>query len=464
MFIEQLYTGCLAEAAYYVESEGEAAIIDPMREYEPYIKLANERGAKIKYIFETHFHADFVSGHLDLAKKTGASIIYGPGAKADYNIIAANDGKIFQVGKLSIEVMHTPGHTLESSCFLLRDEKGKPNAVFTGDTLFVGEVGRPDLAVKSDLSKEDLAGMLYYGIQKLKTLPNEVIVYPGHGAGSACGKNIGKETFSTIGNQKLYNYAMQTMSKEEFIGLVVDGLPEPPKYFFNTAAINKHGYDSIDEIKARNLQSLSVEEFDTELQNGAIILDTRNADIFEKGFIPGSINIGLNGQFAVWVGSLLDNNSRLLLITDAGKEEEVINRLARVGYENVAGYFEHGVESWKSAGFILDNITSLAPDKFVERYTPNQHILDVRNPSEWENGVVQGSELLTLTHLEQQCHLLDKSKTWYVYCAGGYRSMIACSLLRRKGFNYLVNIQGGLNKINAAGMPLVRQETAIKLE
>ena len=456
MYVQQLYTNCLAEAAYYIESNGEAAIIDPLRETEPYIQLAKDRGATIKYVFETHFHADFVSGHIDLAKKTGAKIIYGPTAKAEYEITVAKDEQFFPLGNVKIQVLHTPGHTLESSCFLLYDDHNIPYACFTGDTLFVGEVGRPDLAVKSDLSREDLAGLLYESIQKkIKTLEDDVIVYPGHGAGSACGKNIGVETWSTIGMQKKLNYAMQPMSKEEFVHVVTDGLTEPPKYFFVDAAINKKGYEPIDDVMHRNVNKLSLEEFEKQVGKGVTILDAREADVFEKGFIPDSVNIGLNGQYAVWVGSLIDAKDPLVLVTEEGQEEEAILRLARVGYENVKGYLKGGFRAWKDSGRKVDHIEVMHPISFEKQYSPEEHVIDVRNEGEWAGGVIDGAQLIPLTRLTREFGILDKSQKYYVHCAGGYRSMMACSILRKNGFRNVVNITGGINLMKETNYKLV---------
>ena len=456
MKIEQIYTGCLAQGAYYITSNGEAAIIDPLRETEPYIQLAKDRGAIIKYVFETHFHADFVSGHIDLAKKTGAKIIYGPTAKAEYEITVAKDEQFFPLGNVKIQVLHTPGHTLESSCFLLYDDHNIPYACFTGDTLFVGEVGRPDLAVKSDLSREDLAGLLYESIQKkIKTLEDDVIVYPGHGAGSACGKNIGVETWSTIGMQKKLNYAMQPMSKEEFVHVVTDGLTEPPKYFFVDAAINKKGYEPIDDVMHRNVNKLSLEEFEKQVGKGVTILDAREADVFEKGFIPDSVNIGLNGQYAVWVGSLIDAKDPLVLVTEEGQEEEAILRLARVGYEDVKGYLKGGFRAWKDSGRKVDHIEVMHPISFEKQYSPEEHVIDVRNEGEWAGGVIDGAQLIPLTRLTREFGILDKSQKYYVHCAGGYRSMMACSILRKNGFRNVVNITGGINLMKETNYKLV---------
>lgn len=456
MYIQQLYTNCLAEAAYYIESNGEAAIIDPLREITPYLDLAKSRNAKLKYIIETHFHADFVSGHLDLAKQTGASIVYGPSAKANYDIYVAKDGEELPLGAIKLKTVHTPGHTLESSCFILIDEAGKEQAVFTGDTLFVGDVGRPDLAVKSDLSREDLAGMMYDSIQKLLTLADDVIVYPGHGAGSACGKNIGKETTTTIGIQKKLNYALQPMSKAEFVKALTDGLTEPPKYFFVDAGINKAGYEPIDAVLAKNTQTISVQQFQAAVQSGALIVDTRDPDTFEKEFIPGSVNIGLGGQYAIWVGSLIDYKTPLVLICENGKESESVLRLARIGFETVSGILKDGIAAWKNAGLPTDSVHSINPDEFAKTQNPTQSVIDVRNEGEWNNtGVIENAHLITLSKLESSLKSLDKSTHHYVHCAGGYRSMIASSILKKHGFTTVTNIRGGLGKIKEAGVKTV---------
>ncbi|OYU95293.1 MAG: MBL fold metallo-hydrolase [Bacteroidetes bacterium B1(2017)] len=454
MYIQQLYTNCLAEAAYYIESNGEAAIIDPLRETDPYIDLAESRGAVIKYVFETHFHADFVSGHIDLARKTGAKIVYGPTAQAGYDIYVAEDEEVFQLGKISLKLLHTPGHTLESMCLLLRDEKGENHSVFTGDTVFVGDVGRPDLAVKSDLSKEDLAGLLFESIQsKIMPLADDVIIYPGHGAGSACGKNIGKETQTTIGIQKKVNYALCCATKDEFVLKVTEGLEDPPKYFFMDAGINKNGYENIDEIMARNAIGLDPKTFEEEVVKGAIILDARDANTFEKGFLPGSINIGLNGQYAVWVGSLIDQAKPILVVADEGKESEAILRLARVGYEHVYGYLKGGFEAWLVQGKPIETVDSIEPEEIlgIDMHT----IIDVRNPSEWNSGVMEGAELIPLSKLESRLVNLDKNQRYLIHCAGGYRSMMAASIMKKHGFTNIINVKGGINKIKENGFMLV---------
>lgn len=456
MYVQQLYTNCLAEAAYYIESNGEAAVIDPLREIQPYLDLAKSRKAKIKFIFETHFHADFVSGHIDLAKQTGASIVFGPSAKANFSIHEAKDGEEFLLGDVKIKVIHTPGHTLESCCFLLQDETGIANSIFTGDTLFVGDVGRPDLAVKSNLSREDLAAMLFDSIQKLMQYDDNLILYPGHGAGSACGKNIGKETSSTLGIQKKLNYALQPMTKAQFVDAVTTGLTEPPKYFFVDAGINKAGYEPIDAVLKRNTKEISLEVLQREVAEGALIVDTRDPDTFEKGFIPGSVNIGLGGQYAIWVGSLIKYKTPLVIICENGKEAESVLRLARIGFESVVGIFQDGINKWKEAGLKLDVMNSINPDEFVKNYNSNQSVIDVRNEGEWDNtGIIENARLITLSKLEEKLITLDKSTHHFVHCAGGYRSMIASSILRKNGFENITNIRGGLGKIKEAGINLI---------
>jgi hydroxyacylglutathione hydrolase len=465
MYIEQLYTNCLAEAAYWIESEGEVAVIDPIRETEPYLKKAAERGVTIKYVFETHFHADFVSGHIDLAKATGATIIYGPGADTHYAVYNAHDGELFKLGKLTFKVLHTPGHTPESSCYLLLDENKKEHAVFTGDTLFVGDVGRPDL-LDGKMTKEELASMLFDSLNnKLKTLPDDVIVYPAHGPGSSCGKNIGKETWSTIGEQKKKNYAMLQTSRAEFILAVTDGLSAPPQYFFKDAMINKHGYENIEHVLERNVKPLSPEKAETEIEKGALILDTRAVDDFEKGFIPGSLFIGLDGTFAVWVGTLVDINIPLLVVAAPGKEREAILRLARVGYEKVVGYLDGGIDAWKNAGFPVDTVSSVSPEEFaadVKSGKSEREIIDVRRPGEYEAGHVKGSDLLCLTNFSNPKNLeqLSPEKPYYLHCAGGYRSVIATSILKAKGFTNIVNVHKGWGGIKNQDLPLELPEMA----
>jgi hydroxyacylglutathione hydrolase len=458
MYIQQLYTNCLAEAAYYIESEGEAIIIDPLRETEPYTELAEARKSKIKYIFETHFHADFVSGHIDLSRKTGAPIVYGPLANTQYEVIHAKDGEVFKVGKLSVKVLHTPGHTPESACFLLLDANGKEHAVFTGDTLFVGDVGRPDL-LDGVMTREELAGMLYDSLnQKLKPLPDSVIVYPAHGPGSACGKNIGKETFSTIGEQKKFNYAMKAQPKEAFIAQVCDGILPPPPYFFEDARINKTGYSPIDEVITSNAKPLSWDAFDAAVKSGATILDTRKSDDFEKGFVPGSINIGLNGQFAVWVGTLINIHKPLVLVTEAGKEEETVLRLARVGYENVKGYLSGGENAYPHKLEMVQSIQPAEMKRYIEAGSP---VLDVRKPGEWAVSHLKEAQFTPLSDFPGIVDSLDRDKTYVVHCGGGYRSMTAISIMKTKGFSKLVNVMGGFGAMQNVGLELVTEEVAV---
>lgn len=455
MYIEQLYTNCLAEAAYYIESEGEAAIIDPIRETEPYIALAKKRGATIKYIFETHFHADFVSGHIDLSREVNAPIIYGPMADTKYKVHNAKDGETFSLGKLTIKVLHTPGHTPESSCYLLLDENKKEHAVFTGDTLFVGDVGRPDL-LDGVMTREELASLMYDSLnKKIKTLPDEVIVYPAHGPGSACGKNIGKETFSTIGEQKKFNYALKEMSREQFIHQVTDGILPPPQYFFEDARINKNGYDPIEQVIEGNKNPLSSAEFKKAVSEGALILDTRKADDFEKGYVPGSVNIGLNGQFAVWVGTLIDIHRPMVLVTEVGAEHESILRLARVGYEKIAGYLNGGIDGWDGA---KEKVASITAQEMKEEMNGGVEVLDVRKPGEWNTSHVKDATFLPLGDMPANLASLDKAKPYLVHCGGGYRSMTAISLMKNHGFKNLKNIYGGFGAMQQAGIETVVEE------
>ncbi len=458
MYIEQLYTNCLAEAAYYIESEGKAAIIDPIRETEPYLALAAKRGATITYIFETHFHADFVSGHIDLSKKTGAPIIYGPLADTKYKVVNAKDGEIFLLGKLRIQALHTPGHTPESTCYLLLDENGKEHAVFTGDTLFVGDVGRPDL-LDGKMSREELANMLYDSLnKKIKPLPDSVIVYPAHGPGSACGKNIGKETFSTIGEQKKFNYALKASTREQFVKEVTDGIVPPPNYFFEDARINKDGYDPIDEVVTRSHAPLSMEQFGEALRKGSLILDTRKADDFEKGFLSGSINIGLNGQYAIWAGTLINIDQPLVLVADEGKELESILRLARVGYENVQGYLQGGIAAWNGK---LEVVRSIQPDAMKQEIEKGAAVIDVRKPGEWSVAHLKDATFVPLANMPNNLSALNKTKPYLVHCGGGYRSMTAISLMRKLGFDNLINIYGGFGAMQNVGLQIVTEEVAL---
>jgi hydroxyacylglutathione hydrolase len=454
MYIEQLYTNCLAEAAYYIESDGIAAVIDPLREPEPYLEKAKSRNATIKYVFETHFHADFVSGHIDLANKAGAQIIYGPEANTSYAVINAKDEEEFSIGKIKIRALHTPGHTLESTCYLLIDEAGNNHCIFTGDTLFVGDVGRPDL-LDGVMTKEELASKMYDSLNnKIKPLADDVIVYPAHGPGSACGKSMGKETFSTIGIQKQTNYALQPMTREVFIAAVTDGLSQPPQYFFEDARINKTGYTSIDDVISNNSKALSAEEIEQEILNGALVLDTRIADEFETGFIPGSLNIGLNGMFAVWVGTLVDINQPLVLVTAVGKETESVLRLARVGYEHVIGYLEGGIETWKNVGKQIETVSTIQADQIAKLLEQKNYVvLDVRKPSEFEQEHITNAINIPLSDIEARAGELEADKNYIMHCAAGYRSMMAASILKEKGFNNFVNVAGGWGSIKKTSLP-----------
>ncbi len=460
MKIEQIYTGCLAQGAYYIESEGEAAIIDPLREVQPYIEKAERRNAKIKYVFETHFHADFVSGHQDLAAKTGAEIVYGPTEmKLGFAALIGKDGQEFSLGKAIIKLIHTPGHTMESSCYLLFNEEGKAEAIFTGDTLFIGDVGRPDLAQKvaADLTQEKLAGHLYDSLRnKIMPLSDELIVYPAHGAGSACGKNMSKETSDTLGNQKKTNYALQPMSKEEFTKEVLKGLTPPPAYFPQNVMMNIQGYDSIDEVLKRGVHPLTPAEFETVANDtGALILDTRDPQSFARGFIPNSINIGIDGSFAVWVGAMIpDLKQEILVVADEGREEEVITRLARVGYDYCIGYLKGGIEAWKNSDqHEIDSIKSINADELakLKEKDPTINILDVRKNSEFLTEHVLNAENAPLDYINESMLKVVKTKTYYVHCAGGYRSMIFTSALRARGYENLIDIAGGYKDIKDSG-------------
>lgn len=454
MYIEQLYTNCLAEAAYYIESDGEAAIVDPIREIDSYIKLAKQRGAKIKYVFETHFHADFVSGHVDLANQTGAKIIFGPGAETTYNAYNAKDNEEFSLGKISIRALHTPGHTPESTCYLLFDESNQEHCLFSGDTLFVGDVGRPDL-LDGKMTKEELASMMYDSLnKKIKVLPDEVILYPAHGPGSSCGKNLGKETVSTIGHQKKTNYALREMSREQFIAEVTDGLLAPPAYFFSDARINKEGYSSIDSVMKKNLKPISPEQIQLEISAGSLVLDTRDPDDFEKAFIPGAINIGLNGMFAIWVGTILDINKPMVIVTYEGKEEESITRLARVGYEKVRGYLSGGMGAWINAGFPVDHVQSVSAGDFAKKLKDGINVLDVRKFSEAETGHIKNANIIPLSDLSTNFGSIKKEDPIYIHCAGGYRSMIAASILKSKGYSEIINVYKGWSEIRNTDVPI----------
>ncbi|MBS1615140.1 MAG: MBL fold metallo-hydrolase [Bacteroidetes bacterium] len=465
MIIRQLYTNCLSEAAYFIAHNGEAAVIDPLRDIDSYLELAREQHAQIKYIFETHFHADFVSGHVELAQATGATIVYGPGAETGFKFYEAKDGERFSIGGLELEVLHTPGHTLESSCYLLRDETGKPHCIFSGDTLFVGDVGRPDL-FSGNLSKEELADKMYDSLQqKIKTLPDDLIVYPAHGPGSACGKALGKETYSTIGAQKAGNYALADMSRADFIKSVTEGLNEPPAYFPINARINKEGYAPMAELMDKGLRPLAVAAFKQAMEAGAWVLDTRNAEVFTQGFVPGSISIGLDGRFAEWAGSLLPFEQPLLLVTEPGKERESLTRLARVGLDKVEGCLAGGIEAWRQAGEKMDMIVDVEADELAMDLPFDQRleVLDVRKLAEFEAGHVKGATHFPLSEMTDVLQLaaIDAEHNLYVHCAGGYRSVIACSLLKRQGFHNLRNVLGGWAKMKSiSNLPLVKPTTA----
>lgn len=457
MNIEQIYTGCLAHGAYFIESAGEAVVIDPLREIGPYLERAEKSGAKIKYVLETHFHADFVSGHLDLAKATGAEIVFGPNAKPNFNAHIATDGEVLKVGELALVVLHTPGHTMESTTYLLRTPEGKDYALFTGDTLFIGDVGRPDLAVKSDLTEADLARHLFHSLRnKIMPLADDVLVYPAHGAGSACGKNLSKETFDTLGHQKESNYALRAdMTVDEFIAEVTTGLMPPPAYFPLNVMMNKQGYDSIDEVMERGTRALSPAAFEAAAnETSALILDTRHAETFAKGFIPNSINIGIDGGFAPWVGALIpDIKQQILILADAGREHEVVTRLARVGYDYAIGFLEGGFAAWEAAGLEVDTIRSVSVDAFAAAAAANPeiNILDVRKKSEYDSEHILNAVNAPLDYINDSMLLVDKKKTYYVHCAGGYRSMIFASILKARGYDNLINVAGGFGAIKASG-------------
>ncbi len=458
MIVEQIYTGCLAQGAYYIESNGEAVVIDPLREVAPYIQKAERNGAKIKYVLETHFHADFVSGHIDLAKKTGAKIVYGPNAQPDFDFYSAEDGEELKVGNATIKVLHTPGHTMESTCYLLKDETGKEVGLFSGDTLFIGDVGRPDLAqkVKAELTQEILAGYLFDSLRnKIMPLLDDIIVYPAHGAGSACGKNMSKETTDTLGHQKQSNYALRAdMTKDEFIKEVITGLVAPPAYFPLNVMMNIHGYDSIDTVLERGQHALSPEAFEAAAnETGALILDTRDPQTFAAGFVPNAINIGIDGNFAPWVGAMVpDIKQEIILITDEGREQEVITRLARVGYDFTIGYLKGGFAAWKASGKEIDQIRSISADELAKVATKEPvNILDVRKNSEYLSEHVLDAENAPLDFINESMSLIDKNKTYYVHCAGGYRSMIFNSILRARGFDNLIDVKGGFKAIKESG-------------
>jgi hydroxyacylglutathione hydrolase len=458
MNIEQIYTGCLAQGAYYITSEGEAAIIDPLREIQPYIERLNRDGVNLKYIFETHFHADFVSGHLDLSKATGAPIVYGPNAKCEFDAMIAEDGQIFQIGKLRVKVLHTPGHTMESTTYLLIDENGKDRAIFSGDTLFLGDVGRPDLAQKAeDMTQEQLAGLLYESLNtKIMPLADDVIVYPAHGAGSACGKHMMKETVDTLGNQKKMNYALNQPGKEAFIAAVTDGLTPPPAYFGANVAMNKKGYESLETVVNRGMTALSPEQFETAAEStGAIILDTRSAAEFCKSYVPQSVNIGLAGDFAPWVGALIaDVKQPILLVTDEGKEEEAVIRLSRVGFDNVLGHLKGGFANWKNSGKETDTVNRISAAEFASKFKPGESmVVDVRKESEYSAEHVEDAYSKPLAYLNDWIRDIDPKTHFFMHCQGGYRSMIAASILQARGYRNFTEVEGGFKAIAETGVP-----------
>jgi hydroxyacylglutathione hydrolase len=458
MIIEQIYTGCLAQGAYYLENNGEAVVIDPLREVHPYIEKAARRKAKIKYVFETHFHADFVSGHLDLAKKTGATIVYGPTAEPGFKAHVAADGEVFPLGNATITVLHTPGHTMESSCFLLKDKNGKAKALFTGDTLFIGDVGRPDLAqkVKAELTPEVLADHLYDSLHnKILPLPDDIIVYPAHGAGSACGKNMSSETTDTLGHQKAINYALKPgLTKEAFMKEVLTGLTPPPAYFPLNVLMNIKGYESIEDVLERGNHALGPDEFEAVAnETSALILDTRDPEKFCEGFIPNSINIGVNGNFAPWVGALIpDIRQEILIVADKGREEEVITRMARVGYDYTIGFLKGGFESWKKAGKEMDYILSISAPELAEKVNKGHvNVLDIRKKNEFQSEHVFDAENAPLDYVNDSMLKIDKAKTWYIYCFSGYRSVIFISIMKARGYSNLINVRGGFKAIKDSG-------------
>ena len=459
MIVKQIYTGCLFQGAYYIESEGEAAVIDPLREVSEYLNLAESSNSKIKYIFETHFHADFISGHLTLSKKTNSPIIFGPKANPSFDCIVAEDNQVFKIGDISITVLHTPGHTLESTCYLLKDENDVPHCLFTGDTLFIGDVGRPDLAQKSlNFSKEELAGILYDSIQnRIAVLPDNILIYPAHGAGSACGKNMMKETVDTLGNQKIVNYALNgSLLKNEFINELTKDLPDPPVYFPSNVKLNQEGYDDFELVLNNSLIPLDVKKF-KELMNikNVVVLDVRNQNEFKQGYVPGSIFIGLNGSFAPWVGSIIkDINTKLLLVCDEGLEKETILRLSRVGFDNCLGYLDGGFSSWSSNNNfdIIESVSAEDLSHEIEKV----NLIDVRKSGERLNGYLLNSKHISLDSFQEKITEIDIKDKHYVHCAGGYRSMIACSILKRNGYNSVVDVEGGFSSIRNSNFKIIK--------
>ena len=460
MKVEQIYTGCLAHAAYYIESKGEAAIFDPLREVNPYIQKAENEHAKIKYVFETHFHADFVSGHLDLQKKTGAKIVFGPNAKPGYEALVAEDGQIFKIGDYKVKVIHTPGHTMESTTYLLIDDKGNEHGIITGDTLFIGDVGRPDLAqhVISDLTEDKLAGYLFDSLRhKIMPLDDDLMVYPNHGAGSACGKKMSKETTDTLGNQKKTNYALRAdMTKKEFIKELLTGLTAPPNYFPKNVLLNIGGYKSFDKIMKQAAKALTPDEFELLAnEEGALVLDTREADKYAKSHIPNSINIGLQGSFAPWVGEMIpDLETPILLITEVGKEEEAITRLSRVGYDNTQGYLADGMKSWEAVGKDVDTINRITAEELEQKMNQDIVIIDVRKKSEFDSEHIEGVVNVPLNQINQHLEKFPKEQEFVLHCAGGYRSMIAASILQQRGWSQLTDVIGGFKSIKETTIPV----------
>ena len=458
MNVEQIYTGCLAQGAYYITSNGEAAIIDPLRETQPYMDRLRKDGVKLKYIFETHFHADFVSGHLDLSKNTGATIVYGPTATPEFDALIAEDNQIFKVGNIQLKVLHTPGHTMESMCLLLIDENGKEKALFSGDTLFLGDVGRPDLAQKAThMTQDELAGMLYESLNsKILPLADDITVYPAHGAGSACGKNMMKETVDTLGNQKKMNYALNQPDKESFVKAVTDGLLPPPAYFGMNVTMNKKGYDSFEKVLNNGMRALTTDEFKTAAEEtGALILDSRNDKIFAKGFVPQSVNIGLGGDFAPWVGALIaDVKQPLLLVTDAGKEEETVTRLSRVGFDHILGHLKGGFDAWKNAGLETDTVKRISPEEFASKVKPGTDmIIDVRKETEYAAEHIEDAYSKPLAYINKWIKDINPKEHFFMHCAGGYRSMIAASILQARGYRNFTEIESGFNAISKTGVP-----------
>lgn len=455
MKVEQIYTGCLAQGAYYIVSGNEAAIIDPLREVQPYLDRLEKHNVTLKYIFETHFHADFVSGHIDLSKKTGAPIVYGPTAEPSFDALVAEDNQVFEIGSAKIKVLHTPGHTMESSTYLLIDEEGKETAIFSGDTLFLGDVGRPDLAQKAaNLTQEELAGLLYDSLtDKIMPLSDDITVYPAHGAGSACGKNMQKETVDTLGNQKKTNYALNQPNREAFIEAVLDGLSAPPKYFGMNVAMNKGGYESFENVMNKGLNPLSPNDFETAAEEtGALILDTRPAADFHKGFVPNAVNIGLKGDFAPWVGAMIvDVKQPLLLVTEPGTEQEAITRLSRVGFDNVIGYLDGSFESWKNSGKEVDEIKRISPEEFADQFNTDSKVFDVRKPTEYAAEHVNDAYSKPLDAISEWAGTVDEKEHFFLHCAGGYRSMIAASILNSRGIRNFTEVEGGFNGIKKTG-------------